>query len=391
MPEFDDFLKPISAEKPAGENVRLDGADLTLSQLEEMRTAVDGALDPSGESRAQDWKGVVRLCEETLTTRTKDLEIAAYYTQGLAYTEGWGGLLKGLRIVRGLVEEFWESVHPGWDDGEIVEPIRARPINWLASSREFLTAVKKIRVTDPIGGTQHTWFDYEQSKRVDSAAIHADQGPYQELIASGLISGEQWRGSLGGTPPERVEAVQSALREVIAEIAALDKACEDRFEEDPPYMMELVQLLEEIQDYLEQYQASGGVAQAEAQPAPQAAAASAAATPAAAAAPTNSGVAAAAGPIATRDDAYRRLREVAEYLRKTEPHSPVPALLDRAVRWGNMSFEKLFDDVVKNREARTQTRDLLGLEAASDPNPGAAPAESSARQRMNDSSPKRLS
>lgn len=296
MPEFDDFLKPISADKPAGDNVRLDGADLTLSQLEDMRTAVDPKLDPSGEARSQDWNGVVRLCEETLTTRTKDLEVAAYYVQGLAHTEGWGGLLKGLRIVRGLIEEFWETVHPGWDEGEIIEPIRARPINWLGSSREFLASVKKIRVTDPIGGTQHSWFDFEQSKRVDSAAIQADQGPYKELIASGLIPGEKWRGSLGGTPPERLEAVVSVLKETIAEIAALDKACEDRFQEDPPYMMELVQLLEEMQEYLEQYQGSGGVAAAKAQPATQAAPSAASAAPAAAAAPSNP----AAGPRRAR-------------------------------------------------------------------------------------------
>ncbi|MBE0566181.1 MAG: type VI secretion system protein TssA, partial [Krumholzibacteria bacterium] len=68
-----------------------------------------------------------------------------------------------------------------------------------------------------------------------------------------------------------------------------------------------------------------------------------------------------AGPIATRDEAYRRLREVAEYLRRVEPHSPVPPLLDRAVRWGSMTFENLFDDVVKNPEVRNQTKELLGL------------------------------
>jgi predicted component of type VI protein secretion system len=68
------------------------------------------------------------------------------------------------------------------------------------------------------------------------------------------------------------------------------------------------------------------------------------------------------GPITSRDEAYRRLREAAEYLRKTEPHSPVPSLVDRAVRWGNMTFENLFDDVVKNQDVRSQTKDLLGLQ-----------------------------
>ena len=384
MVEFDAFLKPISAEKPAGEDLRLDPADLTLSQLEEMRTEVDPTLDAGGEARAANWPGVVSLCEETLTERTKDLEIAAFYTQGLVTVEGMNGLLTGLRIIRGLVEEFWDNVHPGWDEGEVIEPIRARPISWIGSSREFLASVKKIQVTDPIGDTPRSWFDYEQSQRLDNAAMKSDQGPYQELAASGLISGEQWRGSLGGTPPERLEGTINGVKECVAELAALDKACEDRFQEDPPFVMDLVALLEEIQEYLEQYQSSGGAGASA--PAAEAAAQSAPATMASATGISGSG--APAGPIASRDDAYRRLREVAEFLRKTEPHSPVPPLLDRAVRWGNLSFEKLFEDVVKNKDARIQTRDLLGLESA--PETKSATTTDASPKRMADNSPKRL-
>jgi len=394
MVEFDALMKPISDDSPSGANLRLDAADLTFSQLEEMRTEVDPTLDPGGESRAANWPGVVRLCEEVLTGKSKDLEIAGFYVQGLVRTEGWNGLVSGLRVVRGLVEEFWDGVHPGWDEGEIIEPIRARPLNWIGSAKEFLGSVKRIIVTDPIGGTQHSWFDYEQSKRVDSAAIQSDPKPLQELLAQGLITGEQWRGSLGGTPPERTDAVLASLKDAIAEIAVLDKACEDRFEEDPPFLMPLVQLLEEIQEYLEQYAASGGGGAVESAPAPQAAPGSAGIPAAAAAAPASGGPAMPSGPIGSRDEAYRRLREVAEFLRKTEPHSPVPALLDRAVRWGNMSFDKLFDDVVKNKDARVQTRDLLGLDTgASEGNPAPRPAPAapdSSPQRMGDNSPKRL-
>lgn len=388
MVAFDDFMKPIDEAKPSGDDLRLDPGDLTLSQLEEMRTEVDPTLDAGGEARAANWTGVVSLCETTLTERTKDLEIAAFYTQGLVETEGVSGLLAGLGVLRGLVENFWEHVHPGWDDGEIVEPIRARPLSWIGSSRVFLTSVKKIRITDPIGDEPRTWFDYEQSKRVDQAASKSDQGPFKELVSGGLITGAQWRGSLGGTPPERLSATVSGLKECIGAVAALDKACEDRFKEDPPYLMELTALLEEMIDYLESYMESGGSAVSASAPqeAPAAASASAASAPATASA-SGPGP---AGPIGSRDEAYRRLREVAEFLRKTEPHSPVPALLDRAVRWGNMSFEKLFDDVVKNRDARSQTRDLLGLESAAEQSSGPASAPDASPKRMADSSPKRL-
>ena len=35
-----------------------------------------------------------------------------------------------------------------------------------------------------------------------------------------------------------------------------------------------------------------------------------------------------------REDAYRQLRGIADYLARTEPHSPVPYLIYRAVEWG---------------------------------------------------------
>jgi type VI secretion system protein ImpA len=389
MVEFDALLQPISTEKPAGEDLRLDPGDLTFSQLEEYRTEVDPTLDAGGESRSANWPGVVSLCEETLTERTKDLEIAAFYTQGLVAVEGVSGLLTGLRILRGLVEEFWDHVHPGWDEGEIIEPIRARPLSWIGSSREFLATVKKLQVTDPIGDAARSWFDYEQSKRVDKAAISADQSAFQELVGGGLITGEQWRSSLGGTPPERLGATIGGLKECVAELAALDKACEDRFTEDPPFLMDLISLLEEIMEYLEQYASSGGAGATETAPAAEAQSSGPGSPPMAAAPAGIPASGAPAGPIASRDEAYRRLREVAEFLRKTEPHSPVPPLLDRAVRWGNMSFEKLFDDVVKNKDARVQTRDLLGLESAGE-SKGAATTTDANPKRMADNSPKRL-
>jgi predicted component of type VI protein secretion system len=67
------------------------------------------------------------------------------------------------------------------------------------------------------------------------------------------------------------------------------------------------------------------------------------------------------GPIASRDDAYRRLREAAEYLRRTEPHSPVPYLVERAVNWGQMPFQEVLRDVLKDDKARASLLETLGL------------------------------
>jgi type VI secretion system protein ImpA len=105
---------------------------------------------------------------------------------------------------------------------------------------------------------------------------------------------------------------------------------------------------------------SGQGAAAEGDGAAPPAAAAAGGTPTA---PAGGGGAAVGGPITSRDQAYRVLREVAQYLRRTEPHSPVAVLIDRAIRWGDMNFEKLFEDVVKDESVRDQVREVLGIES----------------------------
>jgi type VI secretion system protein ImpA len=267
-------------------------------------------------------------------------------------------------VVRELVDRFWETIHPGYEDGEVVEAIRARPLNWLGSAQEFLASVKLAPVAEPIGDRPRSWFDYEQSGRVDEAATHSDQTAYGELIESGLITGEQWRGALAATPPERLQRTVEIVRGCLEELAGLDAACAERFQEDPPQFIDLRDLLDECANHAEQAlgDESAGAAAAADESAASAGAAAESPTPAAAGAPAPPPAqAGGGGPIATRDQAYRQLREVAQFLRRTEPHSPVAALIDRAIKWGDMSFESLFDDVVKDESVRDQVREVLGL------------------------------
>lgn len=68
-----------------------------------------------------------------------------------------------------------------------------------------------------------------------------------------------------------------------------------------------------------------------------------------------------AGPITNRKVAFERLREVAEFLRRTEPHSPVAYLVNRAIKWGDMSLENVIAELVKNTDARRQIYETLGV------------------------------
>lgn len=362
MTDLSVLLQPIGEDSPAGEDLRLVAADQTFAQLEEFKRESDPLLDPGGEAKAADWNAVVNLCRSALAEKTKDLELAAGLTQGLLYTTGWPGLRDGIELIRGLIDAFWDHLHPGWDEGEVIPAVRARPLSWLGSSQDFLLAVKRVPLTAPIGDQPRSWYDYEQSRRVDEAATKSDPSTHQELLASGLIPGEQWRSSIAGTPLERLEETIAELAACREALVALESLCDERFGDDAPYLLDLRNLLDDEHDYLVKFKA--GQLEVADEVAPEAmgegpvgaaAGVEPVGTPPAAAAAGSS------GPIRNRDEAFRRLREVADYLRRTEPHSPVAALVERAVRWGNMSFEDLFRDVVANEDARFEVAKILGL------------------------------
>ena len=69
-----------------------------------------------------------------------------------------------------------------------------------------------------------------------------------------------------------------------------------------------------------------------------------------------------AGPIQTRKHAIAQLREVADYFRRTEPHSPVAYLAEKAAAWGEQPLHVWLRGVVKDDSAFAHIEELLGLQ-----------------------------
>jgi type VI secretion system protein ImpA len=67
------------------------------------------------------------------------------------------------------------------------------------------------------------------------------------------------------------------------------------------------------------------------------------------------------GEITTRKEALLQLRRVADFFRRTEPHSPVAYLADKAARWGNMPLHVWLKTVLKDNPALGQLEELLDV------------------------------
>jgi type VI secretion system protein ImpA len=358
MIDIEGLLSPIRDDSPSGPDLRLDPEkEAIFGRVKDFRQAQDPAVDPAGKGKEPDWGAVVRACDEALRTQTKDLELMAYLAEGLTRRHGFAGLQAGIALIHRSLETHWDSIHPGIDEDGISGALRARWVSWLGSS-EFQRIVKLAPINRPDPAEDRGspdrapdlgWADYEGAQMLGDQTLSEERR--KELIGAGYMSLEEFQSRIGVTPAATFRAVLAALEACVSELQALERFAEERFDDpdDQPNLFPLRSLLGEVRDFASQRVP----AEAEAGERGEAVQHTAGAP---------SGSAAAAGPVGTRQDALKRLREVEDYFRRTEPHSPISHLIGRAVRWGNMSFEELVRDLARNKDVIGHIWETLGLD-----------------------------
>jgi type VI secretion system protein ImpA len=164
---------------------------------------------------------------------------------------------------------------------------------------------------------------------------------------------------------ERIEQAASetpaaffdTLREDLAECqeawAALDKTFDTHCGQDAPPASNVRNALNRVVEIVG-FIAPKKAEKVKAAPA-KAAAKSAGAAAAGVAAPVGDGT------ISDREEAHAQLLRIAEFFRRTEPHSPVSYALEQAVRWSRMPLPALVSELIPNRDARDTFFQLIGI------------------------------
>jgi type VI secretion system protein ImpA len=63
--------------------------------------------------------------------------------------------------------------------------------------------------------------------------------------------------------------------------------------------------------------------------------------------------------VQNREDAFRALVKVADFFKRTEPHSPLAYKLEEAVRWGRLTLPELMDELMRDLISDDTTRQEL--------------------------------
>jgi type VI secretion system protein ImpA len=109
----DDWLEPLS-DTPCGDDLEYDNEFLALAQL-----AAGKPESQFADAEPPDWRKV-RDAAAVLFQRTRDLRVAMHWVRASIHLEEFAAVPDSLRLLRGLLENFWDDLHPKLDpdDGD---------------------------------------------------------------------------------------------------------------------------------------------------------------------------------------------------------------------------------------------------------------------------------
>jgi type VI secretion system protein ImpA len=345
----------ISEEMPAGADPRENYAPQSMyfrlrdarSEARAAERQADASPDGAGVPPA-DWDSVVQLGTELLATEAKDLEVAAWCGEALLRTDGLPGLTAALVLMRGLVEDYWDTLHPIPDEEGMAR--RVAPIaglNGEGGDGTLAQPLRKLLLFERRDGTPLALWQYQQSAEL---AVITDAARREQRIASGVAPFDQVEAEAQTTGRSSLAELRRAAVAAFDAWQSLTTALEERAGADAPSMGRVRDLLADVLAICDRYCPSGS----DAEPVTPVSSPQATAT-AAISAPHHTGV------IATREDALRILGEVAEFFRRTEPHSPLAYTLYEAVRRGRLSWPELLEEIVPDTDSRASILRSLGI------------------------------
>ena len=129
----DAWLQPLPDEaEPCGKDFEYENEFLELTKAGEGKPETQ-----FGPGEAPNWREV-REMAQTLMERTRDLRVAILWVRANVNLQGFSVLPPGLRLLRGLLENFWEELHPKPDPDDGDPYSRANALAILPQSEGLL-------------------------------------------------------------------------------------------------------------------------------------------------------------------------------------------------------------------------------------------------------------
>ncbi|WP_435036184.1 type VI secretion system protein TssA [Pseudomonas neuropathica] len=348
---IDQLLAPISAQAPCGVDLRYERE---FDQLRDLRREDDASL-PTGvwqsTLKRANWPDVEKLTTTLLLERSKDLMLSAWLGEAWLHLQALDGLPGSLALIAGLCERFPEQLHPQAENGD--QSWRVIPLEWLVRrySEILLTRV-------PLFGSRNSDFEactLEVWRRLQVQQVQTNDSKNAKTSAENARNEQKkLNEQVRATPLAFWLRTQGNLLLSLQHLQRLNTWSDAYLGDQAPGLRPLQDTIQALLKLVQEF-----IAMHPQQPAPPPPLVEA---PVAVAQPEEPApVALAFREPANREEAYRQLLLIAEYLARTEPHSPVPYLIRRGVEWGNKPLSELLGELISADAESRRLWTLLGV------------------------------
>ncbi|MBW3696956.1 hypothetical protein EK599_14745 [Vibrio sp. T187] len=399
MTDIDRLIVPISESEPSGSYLKLDRSayrglrnsyNAAQSSFRQLVETPDASADPVlVETNTQNWTALREISEETLTTKSKDLEILGWYiTSQLFTSDPYKNLADAIPALSALVNTFWDTLNPTPPEAKIkatddagkareIAEFRTRPLLQLVGESvdstsfyvpfqmlglvgdvtfgDYLLAERKGNMASLKETALQSFDQITKETLLHLVAIHAELELAEKTLAEKCQS-------VGATVIS-FNYVKTNTRDLINAIHFLVGEKFDFWPVDDKFHLIEQQAAQTPTAPENVSQPEGSQSSAVEQP--QAQPADAAPVQSVATQAVTQVVASSINGIVSRDHAFQEIRKIADYFKETEPHSPISFLLERSIRWGYMSFPELLQEMIgAERNVIEQINQMTGMDQA---------------------------
>lgn len=344
MADLTALLNEISSDRPCGEYLEYDAAYLEL-----YKDIQGKPEDPITGEKAEppNWTDVQKQALAILQ-RSKDLQIVIYLVRALVNLEGIVGFYDGLNLLTGLLEKYWEHIHPVLDPEDDLDPTTR--VNILEELSNFDSVLWPLTLSPLV--------DSKAAGRFSLRDIHiaTDKTEVPEDYVKPDIN--MIKAAFLDVPEENLVATHKAIIDSVDLIQRLDTFVGEKVGiQNGPDFNELVSLLKEMRIVFEQYAAARLTEQEQEvnEGAEETGDVSSGAVPR-----KTGGISG----INNRQDVLKALDYICKYYAEYEPSSPVPILLKRAKFLVTSDFMEIVQNLLP--DGLSQLEQIKGPESETD-------------------------
>lgn len=354
--DIDSLLKPCPSEDPAGISIRYEPVYDQLKELRREDEVIPGGIWAT-KAKTADWEGVARIAQKVLIEQSKDLQVAGWLWEALSQQYGFAGFRDGCRLVTRLIEEYWEGFYPRIEDNDLdLRAGRIEGIIRIVSHRLQFAPLFKASGNSSVslGEWQEAKQIEELQRRKPNIATELLQEGKLDFMAIDRIFASITSDSLQQQGIDFLDAKES--------VEQFSRVVDERLRESAPSFRELIQLTDECTELFKKVLNARNLLR----PSGDSKDETSESISGLAVEPESKGILPVSKVLEpeNRADALKRLERLANYFQRTEPQSPVPYAIRRAIRWARMPLDQWLSEVIPDEATLRGARRALGVDVS---------------------------